>query len=553
MNILTQMPDMEKSKNTFYPTPRSVSMKMARLVNWKYVCSVLEPSAGKGDLAREAAYELYKRQHDYYPGYESAEKYIPKADVDCVEIDKNLSAILRDKGFRVVHDDFLTFFTQKRYDLILMNPPFSDGAKHFLKALDMMSDGGQVVCLLNAQTIKNPYCYERQKLVNKLNELGATIEYMPGAFAQAERGTDTEIAMIYVSVESAKDEENSLILEHLRPAHKYADSMDASQYESLAKGNFIDAILDRYNFEVECGIKLIQEYTSIRPLIQDRIEDDSFSNPILQLVMEHEYGITINEYVRRTRKKYWRALFQSPKFMNQLTSNLQNELYNRVNELADYEFSAYNIYQLMEDMNKRVTGGIEQTIMNQFDDWTRKYHWDENSKNRHYFDGWRTNDAFAVNKKVIIPLNAYNHWSCCPDEFRAYKVRSKLSDIEKVFNYLDGGRALEVSLDDVLDMTEKTGQTKRVMTKHFFLTFYKKGTCHVEFRDMDLLAKFNIFAARNKKWLPPSFGKKHYKDMDSEEKRVVKSFMGSETAYEQVVARADYFLTDANEMLKLAE
>lgn len=267
--------------------------------------------------------------------------------------------------------------------------------------------------------------------------------------------------------------------------------------------------------------------------------------------MKFDHGdLSVNEYIRRTRKKYWRALFQSPQFMEQLTSNLQTELYNRVNELADYEFSAYNIYQLMEDMNKRVIGGIEQTIMNQFDDWTRKYHWDENSQNRHYFDGWRTNDAFAVNKKVIIPLDGYNHWSCCADEFRAYNVRSRLEDIEKVFNYLDGGRAPEIPLGAVLDEAERTGQTRKVVSKHFFLTFYKKGTCHIEFRDMDLLAKFNIFAARHKKWLPPSFGRKKYKELNREEKAVVDSFMG-EKAYEQVVKRADYFLQDASQMLLL--
>lgn len=131
----------------------------------------------------------------------------------------------------------------------------------------MVKDGGQVVCLLNAQTIKNPYSYDRQRLMKRLDELGATIEYMAGSFVQAKRGTDTEIAMIYASVDYSKNED-SMILEHLRPVHKYADTIDSKHYEALAKGNFIDAILDRYNFEVECGIKLIQEYYALGPLIR---------------------------------------------------------------------------------------------------------------------------------------------------------------------------------------------------------------------------------------------------------------------------------------------
>lgn len=549
---LAAIPETQKSKDTFYPTPRSVAMKMARLVKWDYVSCVLEPSAGKGDLAREAAYELYKRKHRYYPTYDEPNEYIHEADLDCVEIDKNLQAILRDKGFRVVHDDFLTYHTNKRYDLIFMNPPFSDGDKHLLKALDMVKDGGQVVCLLNAQTLKNPFSYGRQQLVNKLHELGASIEYMPGAFVEAERGTDTEIAMIYVFVENARADD-SWIMDNLRPAHKYADGADESEYDALAKGNFIDAIVDRYNYEVECGLRLIHEWKVIRPLIRDRINDDNWSYPILELKINHGHGsdVSENEYVRKTRKKYWAALFQAPQFMSQLTSNLQNDLYSRVDELADYEFSPYNIYQLMEDMNKRVIGGIEQTIMKLFDDWIRKYHWDENAQNRHYFDGWRTNDAFAVNKRVIIPFyDAYSSYSGKLD--LGYSAESKLADIEKVFNYLDGGLTDEaMSLTARLKLAEQSQTSRKIPLKYFYATFYKKGTCHLEFRDMDLLAKFNIFAARHKKWLPPSFGRKRYKDLDQEEKAVVDSFMGNEAAYEKVVARSDYFLADASEMLML--
>lgn len=50
----------------------------------------------------------------------------------------------------------------KEYDLIVMNPPFENGVKHLLKALEMQSrNGGSIVCLLNAETIKNQCTNER--------------------------------------------------------------------------------------------------------------------------------------------------------------------------------------------------------------------------------------------------------------------------------------------------------------------------------------------------------------------------------------------------------
>lgn len=112
------------NEKDFYPTPKELAEVMLENVDWDYVETVLEPSAGKGDLVdvinEESVKGCYKGT--YYPRKEK--------DIDCVEIDENLQHILRGKGYKVVHDDFLTFNTFKHYDLIIMNPPFSDADKH---------------------------------------------------------------------------------------------------------------------------------------------------------------------------------------------------------------------------------------------------------------------------------------------------------------------------------------------------------------------------------------------------------------------------------------
>mgnify|MGYP003290709934 CR=1 FL=1 len=59
-----------------------------------------------------------------------------------------------------------------------MNPPFSNGDKHLLKALQIQQNGGKVVCLLNAETIRNPYTETRKTLVDLLEKYEAEIEYI---------------------------------------------------------------------------------------------------------------------------------------------------------------------------------------------------------------------------------------------------------------------------------------------------------------------------------------------------------------------------------------
>lgn len=540
MTSLASIPVTEKGKSTFYPTPAKLAAEMMSHVDWRYVGTALEPSAGKGDLALIMADRINTNRGKY-------RATVADAGIDCVEIDPHLRAILKDKGLRVVHDDFLTYNTMKRYSLIAMNPPFDDGVKHLLKAITLLDDGGQLVCLLNAESIRNPFSNERQALVRALKAYDAHIDYVDGGFVEAERKTGVDVALVSFR-KPAVEATDGLIMQALRKAHKYA-SMTEEETATLTKADFIDAIVDRYQYEVECGCKLIDEWRRMNHLLNSSITPDAaYSSLTLGLVVDNK-SADPNEYIRRVRKKYWSALFCSHQFVSQLTTNLREQLYKRVEELADYEFSAYNIYELMLQMNAQVIGGVEKTIMSLFDDWTRKYHWDENAQNRHYFDGWRTNDAFAVNKKVIIPLRAYNYWSSTSvDVFRAYNVRDKLLDIEKVFNYLDGGRTPEKDLVDVLNECEKTGNTKKVDSKYFYLTFYKKGTCHIEFKNPDLLAKFNIFAAKGKNWLPPSFGKKRYAEMTEEEQHVAVSFMGNAKTYDAVVAHADFFLTVANDM-----
>lgn len=541
MTNIATIPEQRKAASGFYPTPESISSKMLQGIKWDYVSTILEPSAGKGDLA-----DIINRRWNVHRGRSWEPDKM--ADIDCIKVDPNLRAILKDKGFRVVHDDFLTYTTCKKYSLIVMNPPFENGAKHILRAMQLLQDGGQLIALCNAETLQNPYTNERNLLLQKLTENNAEIEYIQDAFVNAERKTNVVTALI--RFKQPESELSHLILDHLKPAHKYVD-MPEEEAQALTKSDFVEAILDRYNFEVETAVHLIHETEACQRVLNKPVvsKDTAYAGSPFELNMGRNTRASVNEAVQRIRKKYWSALFTAPQFMNQLTSNLKSELNKRVEELGDYEFSKFNILEIMIQMNANVNEGVEKTIMDLFDDWTRKYHYDDHSTNRHYFDGWRTNDAFAVNKKVIIPLYAYSQWSGAFD--LSYTCQEKLSDIEKVFNYLDGGRTPEMPLRDVLQKAEKERQSKKIETKYFYLTFYQKGTCHIEFKDMNILARFNIFAARGKNWLPPSFGKKKYKDMTAEEQKVAKSFMGTADRYDKVVQHANYFLAPLSDSSQL--
>ncbi len=532
---------MFETNKDFYPTPKNLIDKMFSGIDFEKMQTILEPSAGKGDIVDA----LKKKESEY--NYSRWHKF--SFDIDCIEFDQNLRHILKGNGYRVVHNDFLTYDTMKEYQLIIMNPPFSNGCKHLLKALEMQErNGGMVVCLLNAETIKDTYSKERQDLKRKLAEYDADIEFIQDAFQDAERKTGVEIALVKVKLPEVK--RNSFILDGLKKAQEQREYQEA-QNTQLVDSDFFKAIVSQYNTEVAAGVKLIKEYYAMQPFILSRFEKDEETGETIQtggcmIAMEVvKDRLSVNDYIKAVRRKYWRALFDNERFTGQLTGNLQRDFYNKVEELSDYDFSLYNIYQIKIEMQKSVIKGIEDTIIGLFDELSHKYsYWDETSKNIHYYNGWKTNQAWIINKKVIIPLRAYNEfWG--KYEPSDYKIVDKLQDIEKCFNYLDGGLTEAVDLKESLKFAEEYGETKNIQLKYFTVTFYKKGTCHIVFNNMELLKKFNIFGSQHKGWLPPSYGKKTYKDMTAEEKAVVNEFEG-EIEYQKVMDNKAYYLFDGN-------
>lgn len=405
----------------FYPTPEAIAAKMLAGMDFDQIETILEPSAGKGDLADKAVAKLKDANW----------RRDIQADIDCIEIDENLRHILKGKGYRVVHDDFLTFQTFKRYDLIVMNPPFAEGDKHLLKALEMQKRGGRVVCLLNAETLKNPYTNSRQKLARLLDDYAATVTYLTGAFANAERQTDVEIALVRVNIPAAS--EKSTIIEGLREAYTHSTQEEGPE-AGLANADFIKSTVQLYNMEVHAGIRLLEEWRAYSRVNTQSLRDDK--DPIMKLEVSAFYDedkcrhdTLENALVRRIRAKYWELLFKDPQFMGMFTTNIREEYLSRINELRDYEFSIFNICTVRLELDRRLIQSVEETILAMFEKLTYDHSWyPETKKNIHYFDGWATNKAYKINKKVIIPLNGYynvwgNEYRYSPDD---YKVVRKL-------------------------------------------------------------------------------------------------------------------------------
>lgn len=592
---ITEIITTDEAREGFYPTPAAVADKLLEGMDWMRLATVLEPSAGKGDLV-----EAILRHYDIH-GWSNG-----KVEIDCVEIDPHLRSVLKyehcgerldavgrrirelddkrtwdskhgryidlppaeqeemkelrrrkswmEKGsVRIVHDDFGTFESRKQYGLIVMNPPFKDGDAHLLKAIEMQRQhGGEVRCILNAETLRNPYTNRRKILRQTLLDLEADVQFIDGAFSDAERATDVSVALIRVKIPEIKRE--SAIYERLKKAAEMQEQAPR-EVTDLTVADFVSKIVTQFNVEVDAGLGLIREFIAMSPYIMRNMDPNAkYNSPTLSLSVNggsSDYP-SINKFLIATRRKYWEALFTNKDFTSRLTKNLKDKYESMVDDMQDYDFTEFNIRRIMEEMNAEMHTGIQETIVALFEKLTAAHsYYPECSKNVHYYNGWKTNKAHKIGSKVILPIHGvFASYSWEKDTFNVRNAEAIISDIEKVFEYLDGNASAPVDLHGVLETACKEGRRQNIQCKFFSVSLFKKGTMHIKFHNRAIVDRFNIYCSQKKNWLPPNYGRTAYADMSREEQDVVDGFNGDGTqgsgalAYAEIMTRKDYYLSE---------
>jgi type I restriction-modification system DNA methylase subunit len=164
----------------YFPTPPEIAKQIIALADIQLCHSVLEPSAGKGNIL----------------------KYVPKcAKLDCVELLEDNCKDLQQQGYNPDQADFLEIFPFDFYDRIVANPPFSykghpqadiDHVEHMVKFLN---PGGRIVSVMSVGLLfrENKKTEAFRDFVNS----HGYIERLPdGSFKKSDTSVNTCIIVI---------------------------------------------------------------------------------------------------------------------------------------------------------------------------------------------------------------------------------------------------------------------------------------------------------------------------------------------------------------------
>lgn len=172
----------------YFPTPRAVVERMLEEAGIEPGMSVLEPSAGKGNIA------------------DVIREKVPEAEIDVLEMQEPLRGILEAKEYRIVPEaDFLQYDVGEDYDRIIMNPPFEQGQDmdHVKHAYELLKPGGRLVSIMS----EGPFFRGDKKATafrEWMDELGGTSEKLPEkSFTGKDADRQTGVAARMVVIDKA--------------------------------------------------------------------------------------------------------------------------------------------------------------------------------------------------------------------------------------------------------------------------------------------------------------------------------------------------------------
>jgi len=448
---------------------------------------VLEPSAGKGNII------------DYILKRNKSIK------VDAIESDSQLANFLMGAGHTVVWSDFLSYETYSEYNAIVMNPPFSSDDKHLLQAMRLASKqitkDCEIYAIINAETLKNPFSASRKDLARLLDAYDARIEFVSNAFSTAERKTNVEVALIYLKVErdDASEELYRRTVDAVRDTNGGStETSDISTaLSTFVKKHEVQERVDditRLVYEYEQAIKLTREAFEAHIRKVRFLEYISNVNGRKLFTPRDGVADDYESELHRLRTTYWTLILRTDEFMKKLTTQARDKLSRQIEASADLEINITNVYMLLQAVMANSSDMLVSSVVSMFEKIT-SFSRRDYSDNIHYYNGWYTNDAYKIGKKIIYPfysvLSSWDMGERNGFESVDYRIKGFILDLLKAFEPF---RSVEYEFEMV-----SLGEFENDILR---FKMFKKGTVHVWFKDVDTLIKINFVCGRHFNWLP---------------------------------------------------
>lgn len=481
----------------WYPTPLELGRRAwAKFQNRNFV-RVLEPSAGDGALIKA------------HPHWESG-GYYRLPPIDAIEMDLSKHDAIRSCGAQVVGLDFMSFGNGAMYSHCILNPPFRFGAQHVLKAWEILWDG-ELVAIINAETLRNPYSKERQMLWRLIHEHGE-VEYIQDAFKGSDvvREADVVIALVYLKKEANLDADifNEL-LDDLSVDGETGAGL-AGEYRQAYEVALPSSQIENRVATFNAAVRAMQAavFSEAKAMHYAKLLGKTMAEHIDQKGAKAEQVETVTYVKTQIAERYgklkdaaWAGILRSSNVTSRLSSKAQSRIEKDFERIKKLDFTCQTIYGFLVGIVES-QGQIQLDMACDVFDSISQHHTDNTS----WYMGWKSNDKHRTcGRKIkltrfVIPRNR-----CWADSLD-WDAMQRLRDFDKVFAMLDGKAAPEVSLESLFSNHLRELKNGARLSGSYFDVRYYPGVETIHFfpnKKKNLVDRLNRLVGKHRQWIPP--------------------------------------------------
>ena len=456
----------------FYPTPPAVAAEMLDPIDLRGR-TVLEPSAGSGNLVRESlargAYEVLWCEPE--PKLRAILAAIP----DAVRVCSNRGDFLELQAEQIAHAD-----------VIVMNPPFSADEHHILHAWEVAPPGCEIAALCNWATIDGYRSTRAQLELSELIQCYGSRQELGAVFADAERTTRVNVGLVRLTKPGSRAGADEFDGFFLGP-----DDLEAEGH-GLIKYRRSRELVNRY---VE-ACRIFDEQLALGVQLQQAVGGIYKGELAVQVTMEG-CAPSRNRFRKQLQRAFWKMVLDEMLPQAMATSQLQGDINRFVEQQNHVPFTERNLFRMLQIIAGTAEQRIDRAIEAVFDQLTQ-----HTKENRWQVEGWATNSQYLFGRKFIMPYLAEPDWSGGTVSLKSWQGRlGEIRDLIKALCYVTGR--------DYDEVKDPAGGINRLQPGvwldwgFFEFKVYKKGTGHFRFKSLDDWAALNRRVAKIKGFTLP--------------------------------------------------
>jgi hypothetical protein len=511
----------------YYPTGVHTAARMWAKFK-RNVTHLCDPSAGKGHLVRYAKNGFEGLKEDQIPWLDGVEeetidhgrhhryrlrdikrnKFADTKEVSVIEIDPEHHPSLKDLGAKVVGYDFLQVRSLATVSTVIMNPPYSEGAKHVLHAWDVVYDA-EIVAIINAESIRNPYTVERKRLVELIEEHGS-VEFLQDQFIDdVERSTNVEIALLFLEKVPGKYLDVDALLGGLRKGDNHLSDIETEVCTALSlPGNFIHDTCHRFDQAVNAA-RISSEASAVANNLcatlgktLEEMQSIGVGNDFRETSgsIREAANTDFKKQYDNLKKRAWAQIIRSSLLTDRLSNQARKKLEASSSDIYELEFTESNIHGFLAGVIESMGDIYKDMICDLFDTVIER-----SSDNVVFYRSWKSNQKHRIGVRIrksrfIIPRLRVSIYGRSLE----YESLQFLADIDKCFGYLHGVKGPYDGLVHGFQ-TNEVLSGDRIETRYFDFRYYKGvETVHLYPRSESVVEKINLFVGRLRNWIPGS-------------------------------------------------